>query len=46
MDVPARYGPLTSQLLDNAIADGMGSEDFTRLYRRIDDLLQSVVGEP
>jgi 3-hydroxyisobutyrate dehydrogenase len=36
---PARYGPLTSALLDKAIENGMGREDFTRLYHRIDELL-------
>ncbi len=40
---PARYGPLTSALLDSAVAEGMGGEDFTLLYRRIDALL---AGEP
>lgn len=36
---PARYGLLTSALLDSAVAAGMGGEDFTLLYRRIDALL-------
>jgi 3-hydroxyisobutyrate dehydrogenase len=39
--VPARYGPLTSALLDQAIENGMGGEDFTRLYQRIDELLEA-----
>jgi 3-hydroxyisobutyrate dehydrogenase len=39
MDLPARYGPLTSALLDSAVADGMGGEDFTRLYLKMDALL-------
>jgi 3-hydroxyisobutyrate dehydrogenase len=39
LDAPARYGPLTSALLDRAVADGMGGEDFTRLYLAMDSLL-------
>jgi 3-hydroxyisobutyrate dehydrogenase len=42
---PARYGPLTSALLDKAIENGMGREDFTRLYRRIDELLEAKARE-
>jgi 3-hydroxyisobutyrate dehydrogenase len=41
MDAPARYGPLTSALLDKAVENGLGREDFTRLYQRIDELLES-----
>src|SRR5918996_631049 len=40
---PARYGPLTSALLDKAIENGLGREDFTRLYQRIDALLEAEV---
>jgi 3-hydroxyisobutyrate dehydrogenase len=42
---PARYGPLTSALLDQAIENGMGREDFTRLYQRIDALLEAEARE-
>ena len=45
MGAPARYGPLTAALLQRAVAEGMGGEDFTRLYRRIEDLLANVPGE-
>lgn len=36
---PALYGPLTSRLLDKAVAAGMGQDDFTLLYPRMDELL-------
>jgi 3-hydroxyisobutyrate dehydrogenase len=42
---PARYGPLTSALLDKAVENGMGREDFTRLYQRIDELLEAEAHE-
>jgi 3-hydroxyisobutyrate dehydrogenase len=42
---PARYGPLTSALLDKAIENGMAREDFTRLYHRIDELLEAEARE-
>jgi 3-hydroxyisobutyrate dehydrogenase len=42
---PARYGPLTSALLDQAVENGMGREDFTRLYQRIDELLYAAARE-
>src|ERR671918_259425 len=42
---PALYGPLTSALLDKAIENGMGREDFTRLYQRIDALLEAEARE-
>jgi 3-hydroxyisobutyrate dehydrogenase len=42
---PARYGPLTSALLDKAIEKGMGRADFTRLYQRVDELLQAEARE-
>jgi 3-hydroxyisobutyrate dehydrogenase len=42
---PARYGPLTSALLDQAVENGMGREDFTRLYQRIDALLEAEARE-
>ena len=41
MDVPALYGPLTAGLLQRAVDDGMGGEDFTLLYRRIEELLKA-----
>ena len=40
MDAPALYGPLTAALLQKAVAEGMGGEDFTLLYRRIEELLK------
>jgi 3-hydroxyisobutyrate dehydrogenase len=43
-DAPALFGPLTSALLQQAVADGMGGDDFTLLYRRIDELLTSLAG--
>ena len=42
---PARYGPLTAALLQKAVAEGMGGEDFTLLYRRIEGLLEAGPGE-
>lgn len=36
---PAAYGPFTSHLLDKAVAAGRGGDDFTLIYRYIDDLL-------
>jgi 3-hydroxyisobutyrate dehydrogenase len=39
LDLPARYGLLTSTLLDRAVTAGMGGEDFTRLYPMMDALL-------
>jgi len=39
IDAPALYGPLTSMLLDQAVARGMGRDDFTLLYRHMDTLL-------
>jgi 3-hydroxyisobutyrate dehydrogenase len=42
---PARYGPLASALLDKAVESGMGREDFTRLYQRIDELLEAEARE-
>jgi 3-hydroxyisobutyrate dehydrogenase len=39
MDAPALYGPLTAGLLQRAVEDGMGGDDFTRLYQRIEELL-------
>jgi 3-hydroxyisobutyrate dehydrogenase len=39
MEAPALYGPLTSSLLQQAVAEGMGADDFTLLYRRIEELL-------
>jgi 3-hydroxyisobutyrate dehydrogenase len=42
---PARYGPLTSALLDKAVENGMGRQDFTRLYQRIDELLEAEARE-
>jgi 3-hydroxyisobutyrate dehydrogenase len=42
---PALYGPLTSALLDKAVENGMGREDFTRLYPRIDELLEAEARE-
>jgi 3-hydroxyisobutyrate dehydrogenase len=45
ISAPARYGPLTSALLDKAIENGMGREDFTRLYQRIDELLEAEAHE-
>jgi 3-hydroxyisobutyrate dehydrogenase len=41
MGAPALYGPLTSTLLQKAVAEGMGGEDFTLLYRRIEQLLDA-----
>ena len=41
MDAPALYGPLTAGLLQRAVADGMGGDDFTLLYRRIEELLEA-----
>jgi 3-hydroxyisobutyrate dehydrogenase len=41
MDAPALYGPLTAGLLQKAVEDGMGGEDFTLLYRRIEELLKA-----
>jgi 3-hydroxyisobutyrate dehydrogenase len=38
---PARFGPLTSALLDEAVAAGMAKQDFTLLYRRFDELAGS-----
>ena len=43
--VPSRYGALTSALLDKAVENGMGREDFTRLYQRIDELLEAEARE-
>ena len=40
-EAPARYGSLTSALLNQALAEGMGSDDFTLLYRRMDELLEA-----
>ena len=40
LDSPALYGPLTAELLKDAVDSGMGGDDFTLLYRRIEDLLQ------
>jgi 3-hydroxyisobutyrate dehydrogenase len=40
---PARFGPVTSALLDQAVAAGMAGEDFTLLYRRFDELVGSVL---
>ena len=36
---PAIYGPLTAMLLDKAVAQGMGRDDFTLLYKHMDRLL-------
>jgi len=41
MDAPALYGPLTASLLRKAVEEGMGGEDFTLLYRRIEELLEA-----
>ena len=36
---PALYGPLTSALLSRAVDEGLGDEDFTRLYEHVEALL-------
>jgi 3-hydroxyisobutyrate dehydrogenase len=41
MGAPALYGPLTAALLQRAVDGGMAGEDFTRLYLRIDGLLEA-----
>jgi 3-hydroxyisobutyrate dehydrogenase len=41
MHAPALYGPLTAGLLQRAVAEGMGGEDFTLLYRQIEELLEA-----
>ena len=42
---PARYGRLACALLDEAVETGMGKEDFTRLYHRIDELIEEEARE-
>ena len=42
---PAAYGPLTSRLLDEAVARGLGREDFTRLYEHYEKLFAGEGGE-
>jgi len=37
--VPAPYGKTTSALLDEAVAQGHGRDDFTSLYKMMDELL-------
>jgi len=39
MNVPAPYGNTTSALLDEAVARGQGRDDFTLLYKTMDELL-------
>jgi 3-hydroxyisobutyrate dehydrogenase len=39
---PARFGPLTSALLDEAVSAGMTGDDFTLLYRRLDELIEGL----
>ena len=40
LDMPAAYGPLTAALLSRALAAGMGEQDFTTLYKAVDDLME------
>ena len=42
---PAAYGPLTSRLLDEAVAQGLAREDFTRLYEHYEELFAGGGGE-
>lgn len=39
MGIPAPYGTMTSELLDEAINRGMANTDFSRLYLEMDSLL-------
>jgi 3-hydroxyisobutyrate dehydrogenase len=42
---PALYGPLTSRLLDRAVAAGMGKDDFTLIYSALEALLAAEAAE-
>lgn len=41
LGAPALYGPLTAALLSRAVSEGWGGEDFTRLYERMDELVEA-----
>lgn len=41
MGAPGLYGPLTTALLERAMANGMAEDDFTRLYLVMDQLIDS-----
>lgn len=47
MNVPAPYGNTTSALLNEAVAQGHGRDDFTLLYKMMDELLSNYeAGQP
>ena len=43
MGSPAVFAPLTSELLDRAVATGRAEDDFTTLYRLFDELASASV---
>jgi 3-hydroxyisobutyrate dehydrogenase len=45
IDQPAVFGPLTSKLLQAALARGLAEEDFTRLYNRFEELVGTAFPE-
>ena len=42
---PVVYGPITYALLAQAVAKGHGGEDFTVLYKRIDELIAAHISQ-
>ena len=43
---PALFAPLTSRLLDRAVATGRADDEFTTLYRLFDELVSETETGP